>query len=282
MKTLKTTVLVEGFFCLRAARWHAGTLWMSDQIGRKVYCLDSDGKAKVVAEVPEQPWGLGFLPDGTALVASVLDRRLLRLERDRLVCYVDLSSITAGALSDMIVDRHGRAYVASLSFESSSPQWLKTGCVILVTADGRARVVADKLVHPKGLVITGNRQLLIAETLGNRVTSFQIADDGALMQRTRFANFEQMSPEGICLDAEGAIWTAAARQPLFVRIVEGGQITHRIHVPGRRAVACQLGGRDSRTLFCLTLASHSEHYSNRSATARVETTLVDVPGSGTP
>ncbi len=282
MKTLKTTVLAEGFFFVRAARWHAGNLWVSDQVGRKVYCLTSDDNPKVVAEVPEQPSGLGFLPDGTALVASVLDRRLLRLDKDRLVCHVDLSSITAGALSDMIVDRVGRAYVASLSFETSSPQWIKTGCVILATAEGKARVVADNLVHPNGIAITGSRQLLIAETLGNRLTAFQIADDGSLLHRTLFANFEQMSPGGICLDAEGAVWTAATRQPLFVRIVQGGRITHRVHVPGRQAVACQLGGADSRTLFCLTAADHLKNYRNRSATARVEATLVDVPGAGAP
>jgi sugar lactone lactonase YvrE len=202
------------------------------------------------------------------------------LETDRLVSHVDLGSITAGELSNMIVDHQGRAYVASFSFETG--QSFTTARVILVTPEREARVLVDNLVRPRGIAITESGQLLIAETFANRLTSFQIADDGSISQRRVFANFEQMSPEGICLDAEGEVWTAAARQPLFVRVFQGGRITHRVHVPGRRAVACQLGGPDGLTLFCLTLAKNLEDYPNRPATARVETALVDVPGTGSP
>jgi len=116
MKTLKTTVLAEGFFFLKAARWHAGSLWMSDKLGRKVYCLDLHGTATVVAEMPGQPTGLGFRPDGTLLIASAIDQRIMRPETDQLVCHVDLSSIAAGEISNMIVDRRGRVYVTSFSF----------------------------------------------------------------------------------------------------------------------------------------------------------------------
>jgi sugar lactone lactonase YvrE len=279
---LKTTVLAEGFYLLEAPRWHAGTLWMSDTVGRKIYRLDLDGKVKIVAEIPEGPFGLGFLPDGTPLVASILDRRLLRLEKDGLVCHVDLSPVIAGKLNDMIVDRLGRAYVGSFDFEANVPECFKTACVILVTAKGKARVVADNLARPNGIAITGDRQLLVAETFRNRLTAFQIANDGSLSQPRLFANFEQISPDGICLDAEGAVWTAAAHQPLFVRVFRGGRITHRVHVPGRQAVACQLGGPDGQTLFCLTIVKNLEHYPNRPATARVEITLTDVPAAGSP
>lgn len=281
MKTLKTTILAEGFVFLKAARWHAGSLWIADKLDCKIYCVDPDGKAKaVVAQMSGQPTGLGFLPDGTLLVASALDRRIMRLETDRLVCHVDLSAIAAGEISNMTVDRQGRAYVTSFSVEASPTRSFRTACIILVNAEGKSHALVDNLVQPRGLALTGSRQLLIAETFANRLTAFQIANDGSLSQRRLFATFEQMSPEGICLDAEGAVWTAAARQPLFVRVVQGGRITHRVHVPGRQAVACQLGGRDGQRLFCLTLAQNLESFPNRSATARVETTLVDVPGAG--
>jgi sugar lactone lactonase YvrE len=279
VKILKTTVLAEGFFLLEAPRWHAGTLWMSDAAGGKVYCLDLGGKAKIVAEVPERPFGIGFLPDGTPIVASILDRQILRLEKDRLLSHADLRQVTVGNLYDMIVDHLGRAYVGSFNYEVSAPECFRTACITLVTAKGKARVVADNLARPNGIAITGDRQLLVAETLGNRLTAFQIAADGSLSRRRLFASFEQISPDGICLDAEGAVWTAAAHQPLFVRVFQGGRITHRVHVPGRQAVACQLGGSDGQTLFCLTLAKNLENYPNRSATARVETTQVDVPSA---
>jgi sugar lactone lactonase YvrE len=176
-------LLAEGFFLLKAPRWHAGTLWMSDTAGRKVYCLDLDGKTRVVAEVPEGPFGLGFLTDGTPLVASILDRRILRLKKDRLVCHADLSQVTAGKLNDMIVDRLSRAYVCSFDFEASAPECFKTACVILITGKGKARVVADNLARPNGMAITGDRQLLVAETFGHRLTTFKISADGSLLQR---------------------------------------------------------------------------------------------------
>src|SRR5258708_26240535 len=101
---------------------------------------------------------------------------------------------------------------------------------------------------------------MVAETLVNRLLAFQIEADGTLLHRRVFANFERMSPLGICADSEGAVWTAAARQPLFVRVMQGGRVTHRVHVPVRHAISCQLGGLDGRTLFYLTFAANRREY----------------------
>src|SRR5258708_37389574 len=120
---------------------------------------------------------------------------------------------------------------------------------------------------------------MVAETLVNRLLAFQIEADGTLLHRRVFQNVERTTPLGICADSEGAVWTAAARQPLFVRFMQGGRVTHRVHVPGRHAISCQLGGRDGRPLFCLTVAANLREYPDRQQTARVETTLVDVPGA---
>jgi sugar lactone lactonase YvrE len=152
-----------------------------------------------------------------------------------------------------------------------------------VTAEGESRIVAEDFAFPNGSLITSDHQLIVSETFGNRLVAFQIADDGSLFQRRSFADLEQVSPDGICLDAAGAIWVAAARQSLFVRVFEGGRISHWVHTPGHQAVACQLGGPDGRTLFCLTLAQDFvEDGQDGVATSRVEITRVDVPRAGSP
>lgn len=279
MKTLKTNVLAGGFWRLKAPRWHLGALWISDVRAGKVFRIDLDGKVTIVADVPGRPFGLGFLPDGDLLVASMTQRQILNFGDDKPVVYADMADATVGYLRDMAVARDGNAYVTSFDADAAGPDCFASARILLATPDGKVRSVADNMAHPNGLVITSAHEVLVAETLGNRVIAFQIGKDGALLHRRVFANFERMSPLGICADSEGAVWAAAARQPLFVRVLQGGRVTHRVHVPGRHAVACQLGGRDGRTLFCLTVAANLDDYPNRQQTARVETTSVDVPGA---
>ena len=190
-----------------------------------------------------------------------------------------MTDVASGYLRDLAVARDGNAYVTSFDADASGPDCFASARVLLATPNGDIRSVADNIAHPNGLAITSAHELLVAETLGNRLIAFKIDDDGALLHRKVFANFEGMSPLGICEDSEGAVWAAAARQSLFVRVQQGGRVTHRVHVPGRHAIACQLGGRDGRTLFCLTAAANLDDYPNRRQTARVETTTVDVPGA---
>ncbi len=279
MSTLKTNVLASGFQWLNAPRWHAGALWVSDARAGKVYRIDLDGTVTIVADIPGRPFGLGFLPDGDLLIASMTRRLLLNLVGRKVVVHADLADAAVGYLRDMAVARDGNAYVISFDADAAGPDCFASACVLLATPDGKVQSVASNLAHPNGLVITSAHELLVAETLGNRVLAFQIGNDGALLHRRVFADFEKMSPFGICADSEGAVWAAAARQSLFVRVLQGGRVTHRIQVPGRHAVACQLGGRDGRTLFCLTVAANLGDYPNREQTASVEVTSVDVPGA---
>jgi len=278
MKTLKTNVLANGFSRLEATRWHVGALWVSDTGAGKVYRVDIDGRATVVADVPSRPFGLGFLPRGALLVASMRKKQILNFSGSKPAIHADMTGLAAGNLRDLAVARDGNTFVTCFDSEASAPDCFKTAQVLLTTPDGETRVVAEDLADPNGLAITSTHELLVAETLGNRLLAFDIAGVGTLLYRKVFANFERMSPLGICVDSEGAGWTAAARQPLFVRIVQGGRVTHRVHVPGRQAVACQLGGADGRTLFCLTVAANLGEYSTRQQTSQVETTLVEVPG----
>lgn len=278
MKTLKTVILADGFLRVDAPRWHAGSLWMSDTVAGKVYCVGLDGVSQIVADVREQPMGIGFLPDGSTLVSSMRDRRILRLDRSRHGVYADFGHIVSGYLRDLAVDREGYAFAASFDSSACASESYKTSRIILATPNGDARIVASNLAYPNGLALTGNHRLLVAETLSNRILAFEVGEEHDLLHKQIFVDFEQMSPIGICVDAEGAVWAAAAGLPLFVRVLEGGRITHRVHVPGRNAVAVQLGGSDGRTLFCLTTARNLRDYPGQHATARVEITSTDVPG----
>lgn len=140
MKTLKTTVLAEGFYLLEGARWHDGALWISDMVDCKVYRLALDGRVETMAEVGSRPSGLGFLPDGTLLIVSMRDRRVLRLEKGRLVCHADLDDLAVGEINDMVVDHRGRAYVGSFDWHAGAPDCFKGARLILIPPQGKPRV----------------------------------------------------------------------------------------------------------------------------------------------
>jgi sugar lactone lactonase YvrE len=207
------------------------------------------------------------------------ERLILKLSAGKPTIHADLTDLASGYLRDLAVARDGNAYVTSFDADATGPDGFASARVLLAMPDGNIRSVTDNIAHPNGLVITSSHELLVAETLGNRLLGFEIGSDGTLIRRKVFANFVGMSPLGICEDAEGAVWAAAARQSLFVRVQQGGRITHRVHVPGRHAVACQLGAQDGRTLFCLTAAANLDDYPKRRQTARVEMAAVDVPGA---
>jgi sugar lactone lactonase YvrE len=284
MKTLKTqTILTKGFDLLEAPRWHNGGLWMSDMVGRRVYRLALDGRIETIAEVAHRPSGLGFLPNGVLLIASMRDRRVLRLKNGHMVCHADLAHLAVGEINDMVVDRQGRAYVGSFDWQACAPGCFTSAHLILITPQGEARVVASDLAFPNGCIVTPDqKQLVLAETFGCRLITFDIGEDGSLSGRQLFADLGKVRPDGICLDAEGAVWVAATRRPMFVRVLKGGRITHVVKLPGRQAVACALGGADGHTFFGLTVGAEFEDVEECSATARVETTYVDTCSAGSP
>lgn len=283
MAEYATELLIDGFRFLEGPRWRDGRLWMSDMVGGKVYTLDATGRLDVVAEVPNDPSGLGFLPDGTPLIVSMRDRRLLRLEDGDLVCHADLSSLSRERPNEMVVDRLGRAYVGSFGYDSCAGAAFQPADLVLVLPSGEARVVADDLAFPNGTVILdGGRTLVVAESDGGRLSAFDIAADGSLSSRRLYADLGEHMPDGICLDREGGIWVSSFEHDVYLRVLDGGEVTDRVPVPGRRAVACQLGGADGRTLFCLTCESSWEDVCAGGGRARVETARVAVPGAGSP
>jgi sugar lactone lactonase YvrE len=280
MIQLQTSILLTGLGFGESPRWHQNKLWLSDMDLRKVITVEPNGKAEKIIEIAGQPSGLGWLPDGKLQVVSMTDRRLLRLNQGVLTEVADLSGIASGICNDMVVDKVGRSYIGNFGLNTDlSQRRVGPAEIIMVTPEGKAQVAAVGLVFPNGTVITPDgRELIVAETFASRLTAFDINPDGSLSGRRVWAKLEdKMFPDGICLDAEGAIWTAIAYQPEVIRIKMGGEVTHRIRLSGK-AFACMLGGTDRRTLFILTVKPNS-----RVRTAgQLEVVNVEVPGAGLP
>jgi len=277
---LETRVLLDGLAFGESPRWHDGRLWFSDMLAYQVMTVDLSGRTEIVVRVPGLPSGLGWLPDGRLLVVSMTDRRLLRLESGGLIEAADLSKLASYHCNDMVVDRQGRAYIGHFGFNYYSQPFAPAE-VILVTPDGSARVVAEQMAFPNGSIITPDgRTLIVAETFGACLTAFDIQPDGSLTGRRVWASTSPAIPDGICLDAEGAVWIASPTGEV-VRIREGGQAASRITL-SRLAFACMLGGTDLRTLFVMTAESDNPDEARAKLSGRVELVEVDVPGAGLP
>jgi sugar lactone lactonase YvrE len=279
---LKTTVLAEGFLFPEGPRWHEGKLWVSDMQARWVMTVDLQGNKGKIVEVPGSPSGLGWLPDGRLLVVSMTDRRLLRFDGAGLAEVADLSRLASFHCNDMVVDRQGRAYIGNFGFDFAAGAPVSPAEIVLVTLDGRARRVGEDLLFPNGTVITPDRKtLIVAETFGQRLTAFDLEPDGSLSHRRAWAPLAGAFPDGICLDAEGAVWVAAPEPGEVLRVREGGLITDRVQV-STRPYACMLGGPDRRTLLACTAESAIPGRGRAKTGGRVEMIEVEVPGAGLP
>ena len=277
----ETTILVDGLMFPETPRWHNEKLWFSDMIGRKVYAVDTNGNLEEIVEVPKGPSGLGWLPDGRLLVVSVSDRCLMRLDPDGLKEAADMSKLSEFNCNDMVVDEQGRAYVGNFGYDMLGGKPFAPATLIMVTPEGDARIVADNMAFPNGAVITPDgKTLVVGESRGACLTAFDIAKDGSLSNRRIWAQLEKgRMPDGICLDAEGAVWVSTPGQGDVIRVHEGGDISQT--VKGKKpAFACMLGGEDGRTLFLCTAIS-AESFRGK-AGGQIEYVCVDVPGAGKP
>jgi sugar lactone lactonase YvrE len=271
--------LVDGLVFGEGPRWRGDRLWFSDMHGEAVHTVDLHGRVETVVELPgRRPSGLGFLPDATLLIVSMLEREILRWDGVDLAVHADLSSLVPDGLNDMVVDAHGNAYVGSFP-PASDP----SGVVVLVRPDGSREVAARDVRFPNGGVIAdGGRALIVAESLGRRFTRFTIAGDGTLRDRSVFADVAPRGPDGICLDVEGAVWAAMTLAREFVRVAPGGEILATVAIDDRLAIACALGGPDLRTLFLFTATEHAPDALRGTRDATIHAVEVDVPGAGSP
>lgn len=276
-------IVATGLAFGEGPRWKDGMLWWSDMHAGQVSRL-CDGRVEKVCDVPHDPSGLGWLPDGRMLVVSMTDKRLLRREADgALVTHADLSGLVPQRTNDMVVDARGRAYVGNFGFDLAAGDTPVPTVLVRVDPDGSARVVADDMMFPNGAVITPDAAtLIIGETFGGRLTAFDIGRDGALSNRRVWAALpEGAVPDGICLDEAGAIWVASPTSHECLRVLEGGAVTARIPT-GRGAYACMLGGEDRRTLFVCTAESHDPKRQKAERNAAIEAFPVEFGGTGLP
>lgn len=279
---LKT--LVDGLAFGEGPRWHEDRLWFSDMHSQCVMVADLDGRTEIICHVEGDPSGLGWLPDGRLLIVSMRDRRLLRLDQAGLMEAADISELSSWYCNDMVVDAQGRAYIGNFGFDLHNNAKPRPAEIVLVLPNGAARAVADDVMFPNGSVITPDGQtLIVGETFGGGLSAFDIEEDGSLSNKRQWAKIEGAVPDGICLDAEGAIWVASPVSAEVFRIHEGGEVSQRIPVSGgAQAFACMLGGQDRKTLFVLTASSSQPDECKAKRDGKIELVEVDVPGAGLP
>jgi sugar lactone lactonase YvrE len=269
------TPLATGFCFGEGPRWFEGMLWFSDMLGEAVHTVDPNGSLTTLPLPGQSPSGLGFRPDGSLLIVSTENRHLLRYDGEIVTTIADLSDVAPADLGDMVVDHLGRAYIGSQAFHG--------GVIVRVDPDNTVSVVAQDLDFPNGMAITADHKtLIVAESIGRRLSAFSIDEDGGLSDRRVFADGLDGPPDGISLDADGGVWTSMTLAHQFERIVAGGEVSHRIDIGDRAAIACMLGGSARRTLFML---SSTDAYPKRligTRLSRLDTVIVDTPGAGLP
>jgi sugar lactone lactonase YvrE len=296
---LFTTLLESGAF-FEGPRWREDRWWVSDMYRHAVFTVSPEGREEQVLEVEGQPSGLGWMPDGALLVVSMKDHRVLRRAPDGTVTvHADLSDVCTGSLNDLVVDRRGRAWVGDFGFDLMSFDHPTAASLKRVDPDGAVTVAADGLLFPNGMVIPEDgHTLIVGETLGNRYTSFTIADDGSLTHRQVWAAMGpevtigaaidtlvqlRVAPDGCTLDAEMHIWAADAIGGRCIRVAGGGEIVDEIRAPeGLGIFACALGGEDGRTLLLCCAPDYFEANRKEAREAVLLTTQVDVPHAGLP
>lgn len=283
--------LIDGLCFAEGPRWHDGRLWFSDMHAPWVMTVDEAGRTDRIVEVPTQPSGLGWRPDGTLLIVSMTDRKLLQYKDGDLSPVADMYDLAPWHCNDMVVDAKGRAYIGNFGFDLFAPDIdlspeglakLPRTNLLLVDTDGHVREVAGDLGFPNGMVITpDDKTLIVAETLSRCLTAFDIKTDGSLSGRRVWAAFDDAAPDGICLDEAGGIWIASPMTQSFLRVEEGGRITHRLEAD-RQAIACALGGTSGKTLFALTAETTHPDQSKELKSARIETAEAPYAHAGRP
>lgn len=279
MRTYKTEMLVDQLIFAEGLRWHQKALWFSDMWDHKVIRLDSSNKCDTMAQVPNRPSGLGFFKDGTPIVVSMTDRCIYTIKDGSLLSFADLSQIVKGDANDMLVTPDDCIYVGNFGYDLFGGAEFATTNLILVDGDKNIRAVAEDLTFPNGMALIDNgATLVVAETWANRLTAFTRLSDGSLTNRRVFAELGQRTPDGICADREDGIWISSFETGEFVRILEGGQVTDVVNVPGKKAVACALGGTDGKQLYCSTYAGAIEDMHTGKRLGAIEVASVSVAG----
>jgi len=277
----KTLVGVHsGLRFAKSPRWVGQKLLFLDIHDRSVKSVDVKGTAQTVRALPYLPAGFGVPADGELVVGDAWNRRIYRWTSAGSKQIADLSDIAGSCLSDGVIDSRGGIYVGDTGFDFLDPlvDPLPNGVIVHIDADGRSSVVARDLFFPNGMIITpDNKTLIVAETMGHRLIAFEIGNDSSLQKQRVWAQLEDdINPDGICLDREGAIWVAGAGKQAF-RVKEGGEVDQRI-TTRRPVFAVMLGGPERKHLFMCTADSNDPVITSRTSSATIEIAEVETPG----
>jgi len=278
------TLAGKGHF-FEGPRWRDGRWWVSDFYGHTVTAIAPDGTAEVVLRVDGQPSGLGWLPDGSLLVVSMRDHRILRRTADGdVTVHAAIGEHCGGLANDMVVAADGRAWVGNFGFDLMAREPARPATLVRVDPDGTVAPAAGDLAFPNGAVITPDGSMLIVgETMGGRYTAFTITAEGLLTDRRVWADVDGVGPDGCALDAEGTIWAADCFGHRLVRIAADRGVVDEIAVPDDlSAFACMLGGDDGRTLLACCAPGYDDSRRRAQRQAVLLTTTVDVPHAGLP
>jgi sugar lactone lactonase YvrE len=281
-------VLMTGIAFGESPRWGPDNrLWFADWGAQEVVAVDLEGRSEVIVRVdfPSFPMCIDWLPDGRLLIVSARDGRLLRRESDGpVVTHADLSGLADNGhpWNELVVDGRGNAYVNNQGFDFPGGDF-RPGTIALLAPDGAARLVADGIAFPNGMAVTpDNSTLIVAESYGKKLTAFDIAADGSLSEGRVWAELDDGVPDGICVDAESAVWYADVPNKRCVRVREGGEVLQTLsHDHG--CFSCALGGADRRTLFVVAQEWHgTERMTDAARTGQVLIAEAAVPGAGWP
>jgi len=274
--------LLTGRGLVESPRWHGDRLYFSDWYAGEVVAVDLAGHTEVIARVDSLPLCTAWLPDGRLVIVSSRDGVLLRREPDgSLVTHADLG---VPGWNDIVVDGRGNAYVNRAGFNPMSGEEFRPGFVHLVTPDGSVRQVAGDFAFPNGMAVTaGNSTLIVADSYQHNLVAFDIGPDGGLSGRRVWADLGDGTPDGICTDAEDAVWYADVPAKRCVRVAEGGKILRTVELD-RGGFACALGGPGRSTLFIVAAEwrGMTESQMVGPGSGQVLATEVDVPGAGWP
>ncbi|WP_218689478.1 SMP-30/gluconolactonase/LRE family protein [Psychrobacter sp. BF1] len=299
MSKYSLEVVVDGFHYLEGPRWHKGALWFVDFYTQGVYRVNDEGVAEKRVHIEQQPSGLGWLPDDRMLIVSMKDRKVMRLEANgELVVHADIWQHCAGHANDMVVAPNGDAYVGNFGFDLMGGADYKSAGLVLVKPDGSSQLVAEGLAFANGMVISADQKTLIVnELFGNKISQFTINEDGTLGDKRDFASFGELGdepnlgvrignakilPDGLALDAEGAVWIADTLNQRAVRIAEGGEILETIDTAPEGVFAVALGGAEGNTLFMCAAPDWDEAARKAETKGRMLAVRVEVGHAGTP
>ena len=287
MQSTSAKTLIDaqsGLKFVKSPRWIGQKLLFLDIHDRCIKSADLNGTVEIVGALPFVPGGFGILADGGLMVGDATHRKIYRWASAEPKLMADLSNVTGCCLSDGILDSRGGMYFGDVGFDFLDPfvDPVPNGVVVYISADGKPSVVARDLFFPNGMIITpDNSTFIVAETLGHRLTAFEIEKDGSLQNRRMWAQFQdEIKPDGICLDRDGAIW-AAGTGKMALRVREGGKIDHQVTTK-QPVFATMLGGPEQKHLFLCTSASQDPVITRRVSSATIDIVEVETPGIGLP